>query len=124
MLTTQNVQRVILAAWKVDFRKSHLGLLGECRLAGFEPWSGDCVVFVSRCRTKVKVLLSDATGLWVSYKQFAKGTLATEVHWLESPSGKEVTHGELAMILEGHRFVVEKRKETWKPRSLNKGMLR
>ena len=61
-------------------------MLGECRVAGIEPWKGDCVVFVSRCRTRIKVLFADETGLWMSYKQFAKGAIATQIAMLTSPN--------------------------------------
>ena len=120
MLNPISVKRVILAEWLVDFRKGHLGLLGECRLAGFEPWSGDCVVFMSRCRTRIKMLFVDPTGLWVVHKKFAKGALATEIRFLERPQTKTLSFSELSMLLEGNRFTVTRRKETWRPKSLDK----
>jgi len=118
MLNLLSVKRVLLAQWCVDFRKGHLGLLGECRLAGLEPWSGDCVIFISRCRTRIKMLFVDPTGLWVAYKQFAKGALATEVQILERPHAKALSFSDLSMLLEGNRFTVTRRKETWKPHHL------
>jgi hypothetical protein len=118
MLNLLSVKRVILAQWRVDFRKGHLGLLGECRLAGFEPWGGDCVIFISRCRTRLKMLFADSTGLWVVYKQFAKGSLSTEVKILERPRAQVLSFSDLSMLLEGNRFTVTKRKQTWKPKHL------
>jgi hypothetical protein len=118
MLNPILIKRVHLAQWRVDFRKGHLALLGECRLAGLEPWSGDCVIFVSRCRTRIKMLFADPTGLWVAYKQFAKGALATEILILERPQAKVLSFSDLAMLLEGNRFTVTRRKEAWKPQHL------
>jgi IS66 Orf2 like protein len=115
MLNPLLVKRVILAQWRVDFRMGHNGLLGECRLAGFEPWAGDCVVFISRCRTRIKMLFADPTGLWVDYKQFAKGAIATEIQILERPKSKELSFSDLSMLLDGNRYTVTRRKQTWKP---------
>lgn len=119
MLSVQGVKRIVVAQWLVDFRKGHLGLLGECRTAGFEPWSGDCVLFVSRCRTRIKMLFADDTGLWVAYKQFAKGSLSTELDWLHKPSAKTISVADLAMLLGGHKYTVTRRKQPWRPRHLD-----
>jgi hypothetical protein len=113
-----SIKRVILAHWQVDFRKGHLGLLGECRMAGFEPWAGDCVVFISKCRTRVKLLCADQTGLWLAYKQFAKGTLATLVPVLQRPEAQDLSFSDLSMLLDGNRYVVTHRKPPWRPAHL------
>lgn len=119
MLSSLLVQRIVVALWQVDFRKGHLGLLGECRVAGIEPWKGECVVFISRCRTKIKVLFADETGLWVSYKQFAKGAIATQIEMLTSPKTMTMSPSDLAMLLEGNRYKVTRRKRAWRPRHLD-----
>lgn len=119
MLSSLLVRRIVVALWHVDFRKGHTGLLGECRVAGIEPWKGDCVVFISRCRTRIKVLFADETGLWMSYKQFAKGAIATQVEMLTSPKTKTMTPSDFAMLLEGNSYTVTKRKRTWRPRHLD-----
>ena len=119
MLNSLLVRRILVALWRVDFRKGHAGLLGECRVAGIEPWEGDCVVFVSRCRTRIKVLFADETGLWMSYKQFAKGAIATQIEMLTSPHTKSMTPSDFAMLLEGNSYTVTKRKRTWRPRHLD-----
>ena len=118
MLNLILVKRVLLAQWTVDFRKGHLGLLGECRNAGFEPWSGDCMLFISKNKLSVKILFADPTGLWVANKQFAKGALATEFKILQRPEAQVLSFSELAMLLDGNRFIVTKRKQTWQPQSL------
>jgi IS66 Orf2 like protein len=119
MLSSLLVRRILVALWRVDFRKGHLGLLGECRVAGIEPWNGDCVVFVSRCRTRIKVLFADETGLWVSYKQFAKGAIATQVEMLTRPETKSMSQSDFAMLLEGNSYTVTRRKVAWRPRRLD-----
>lgn len=119
MLSSLLVRRIVVALWQVDFRKGHLGLLGECRVAGIEPWKGDCVVFISRCRTRIKILFADETGLWVSYKQFAKGAIATQIEMLSSPKTKSLTQSDFAMLLEGTSYTVTKRKRAWSPSHLD-----
>ena len=119
MLSSLLVRRIVVALWQVDFRKGHLGLLGECRVAGIEPWKGDCVVFISRCRTRIKILFADETGMWVSYKQFAKGAIATQIEMLSSPKTKSLTQSDFAMLLEGTSYTVTKRKRAWSPSHLD-----
>ncbi len=38
--------RLIIVQHRIDFRRQWNGLLGECYRLGFDPYSGDCVVFV------------------------------------------------------------------------------
>lgn len=119
MITTLPIKRILLAEWLVDFRKGHLGLLGECRRNGLEPWSGDCVVFISRCRTRIKLLVADETGLWLGYKQFSKGTIATQLAFFADPQIKILSRSDLAMLLDGNKYTVTKRKAHWAPRNLD-----
>jgi hypothetical protein len=83
------------------------------------PWKGDCVVFISRCPTRIRILFADETGLWVSYKSFAKGAIATQVEMLSSPKIKSFTQSDFAMLLEGNSYTVTKRKRVWSPRHLD-----
>lgn len=119
MITTLPIKRIVLAEWLVDFRKGHLGLLGECRRNGLEPWCGDCVVFISRCRTRIKLLVADETGLWLGYKQFSKGTIATQLAFFADPQIKILSRSDLAMLLDGNKYTVTKRKAHWAPRNLD-----
>jgi hypothetical protein len=99
----------MLAEYHVDFRNWHQGLLNEAYVLGLNPWDGDIIVFPSRDRKKVKVLSADRTGLWVSYKKFAAQTMKTTLRFLSDRSVCEITESELAMLLDGSRYVVERR---------------
>jgi hypothetical protein len=119
MLSLYAVKRILLAQWRVDFRKNHLGLLGECRKAGLEPWNGDCVVFVSKCKTKLKMLIADDNGLWIHYKHFSKGTMATKLAFLDFPTSSSLSQADLAMLIDGNGYTVTNRKQKWKPSHLD-----
>jgi hypothetical protein len=102
-------RRVLIAEYHVDFRKWHQGLLNEAYVLGLNPWEGDIVVFPSRDRKKVKVLSADRTGLWVSYKKFTAQTMKTSLRFISDRSVSEISESELAMLLDGSRYTVERR---------------
>ena len=77
------------------------------------------MVFISRCRTRIKVLFADETGLWMSYKQFAKGAIATQIEMLTRAKTKTMTPSDFAILLEGNSYTVTKIKRTWHPRHLD-----
>ena len=84
MLQLAMPRRFLIAQYSIDFRKGHAGLLGEARRLGLEPYAGDLVAFVSRDRTKVKALFGDESGLTLIYKVFTKGTLKTQIRFLQN----------------------------------------
>ncbi len=84
----------------MDFRKGHLGLQEECRRNGLETRSGDCVVFISLFRIRVKLLVAGASGLWFGYKKFSKGTIASQLAFFADPKMKILSRSDLAMLLE------------------------
>lgn len=101
--------RVWLAEHRVDFRKQHQGLLAEAYKMNLDPFSGDVVIFVGRHKRRIKVLYADPTGLWVSAKVFTVEAIKTKLNFLSEPSCKIITQAELAMLMEGSRYTVEKR---------------
>ena len=77
---TSNIRRILLAQWAVDFRKGHLGLLCECRLAGYEPWEGGCLMlgFAFKSKTgksKTRLQVTMATGRIHQSDQFSQSSL-------------------------------------------------
>lgn len=109
MLPSPKLKNVYVAYHKVDFRKQHDGLLGECYRLGLNPIAGDVVLFVGRCRRKMKLLFADDTGIWVAFKRFNKECMKTSFRFLDDPSVKEISQAELSMFFEGCRYKIERR---------------
>lgn len=104
-----NVQHVYVASHRVDFRKSYDGLLAECYHLGLNPFNGDAVLFIGRCRRRMKLLFGDQTGLWLASKRFNDESLKTSFKFLLDPSVEEVSMAELQMFIEGTKYRIEKR---------------
>jgi transposase len=69
--------RILLAVEPVDFRKGIDGLVGLCRQAlGTDPFSGALIVFRSRSRRALKLLVYDGQGFWLCQKRLSKGRFA------------------------------------------------
>lgn len=112
MLTTRK-QRIWLARHRVDFRKQHTGLLAEAYKMSLDPYNGDVVIFIGRNRRRVKVLHADPTGLWISAKLFTLEAMKTKFAFLSEPACKVISQGELALLLEGSAYTIEKRVSTY-----------
>jgi transposase len=69
-----------------------------------DPLSGECFLFVSRQRTRAKVLFYDGTGLCLYHKRLEQGRFACLWEGAEG-SALELTMSELALYLEGSRAV-------------------
>jgi hypothetical protein len=115
MLQLCMLRRFLVAQYSVDFRKGHASLLGEARRLGLEPYAGDLVAFVSGDRTKVKALFGDESGLTLVYKVFSKGTLKTQIRFLQNPSVQDVSYAEIAMLLQGSSYTLHKHAHKWLP---------
>lgn len=109
MLPAPMLKHVYVAYHKVDFRKQHDGLLGECYHLGLDPFAGDVVLFIGRCRRKMKLLFADSTGVWVAYKRFNKQCMKTHFRFLDNPGVNEISQAELSMFFEGCRYKIERR---------------
>lgn len=83
----------------VDMRKGYDGLYGLVREGlGRNPLSGDLYLFVSRNRTRAKVLLWDGTGLCIYAKRLERGRFACL--W-SAGDAVELSPSELQLFLEG-----------------------
>jgi hypothetical protein len=109
MIFSNRSYRIFVANYAVDFRKNHDGLLAESFKLNLNPFKGDVVIFVGRRRTRIKVLYSDETGLWLSSKKFTVQSMKTRFKFLVDPSYTKISQGELAMLLEGSAYTVEKK---------------
>lgn len=113
MMLPLRPQRIWLAQHRVDFRKQHGGLLAEAYKMGLDPFSGDVIIFVGRTRRMLKVLYADATGLFVTAKLFTLEAIKTKFKFIEDALAKDITVGELSLLLEGSRYVIEKKVATY-----------
>lgn len=109
MIASSRVRRIFLVEHRIDFRKGHPGLLAEAFRLGRDPFAGDQLIFVSKNRRALKVLYADPGGLWVSYKQFTADVIQTKLRFLIDPTATEITQAELAMIIEGAAYSVQRR---------------
>ena len=122
-MSPERKSRIWLARHIVDFRKQHQGLLAEAYKMSLDPFAGDVVIFVGRTRRRIKVLYADPTGLWVSAKTFTVEAIKTKLQFLSEPSCEVITHAELAMLMEGTRYTVEKKVKCYAKNIDNKNNL-
>jgi transposase len=113
MIIAQRKARIWLAMHRVDFRKQHDGLLAESYKMNLDPFSGDVIIFVGRARRRIKVLYADGTGLWVSAKKFTMEAMKTKLRFLFEPSCQSITPAELAMLIEGSAYTLNKKVEVY-----------
>jgi hypothetical protein len=109
MLPPAKLRFIHLAMHRVDFRRSHDGLLAEAYKMGLDPFAGDVVLFIGRCRRRMKLLFADNTGLWVAAKRFNDKSMKTKFRFLESAQVNEISMAELQMFFEGNAYTIEKR---------------
>ena len=109
MLPPARIRFVHLAMHKVDFRKAHDGLLAECYRMDLDPFAGDVVLFVGRCRRRMKLLFADESGLWLAFKRFNSESMKTKFRFLIDPEVKQISADELQMFFEGTAYTVEGR---------------
>lgn len=97
--------RVFAHAAPADLRKGFDGLAALVREAlGADATSGDLYLFVSRDRTRAKVLWWDGTGLCIYAKRLEQGRFAAL--WSRLEQGKvQLSAAELSLFLEGCREV-------------------
>ena len=74
MIQVTPQMRIILAVEPVDFRKGIDGLVGLCReKLALDPLAGALIVFASRRRKSLKILLYDGQGFWLCQKRLSQG---------------------------------------------------
>jgi hypothetical protein len=108
VILSTRVRRCYLALHRVDFRLGHDGLTAQLFQLGLDPFAGDLVIFIGRHKNRLKVIYADDTGLWLATKRFTE-TMKTRLRFLADPRCTEITQADLAMILEGAAYTVERR---------------
>jgi IS66 Orf2 like protein len=101
--------RIWLVRHAVDFRKQQNGLLAEAYKVNRDPFAGDVLIFIGRNRRRIKVLHADPTGLWVSAKVFTLEAMKTNFKFLSEPFCSVITHAELALLIEGAAYTIERK---------------
>jgi transposase len=109
MLPPAKLRFIHLAMHRVDFRRSHDGLLAEAYKMGLDPFAGDVILFVGRCRRRMKLLFADNTGLWVAFKRFNAESMKTRFRFLADAQFNKISMAELQMFFEGSAYTIEKR---------------
>ena len=113
MINIASIRRLWLAFHRVDFRKQEKGLLAEVFSLGLDPFDGDLVIFIGRGRKVIKILYADPSGLWLSKKAFTAEAMKTNFSFLSKPEIRSISSGDLAMLLEGAAYMVQKRVSKW-----------
>lgn len=109
MLPPAKIRFVHVAMHKVDFRRGHDGLLAECYRMELDPFAGDVVLFIGRCRRRMKLLFADDSGLWVAFKRFNAESMKTKFRFLVDPEVKQISTAELQMFFEGSAYTITKK---------------
>ena len=117
MLSFSSQQRYFLYGVATDMRKGFAGLSGLVRRhIKHELLSGDVFIFINRRRDRIKLLMWDATGFALYYKQLERGTFEPA---FKLPSSArtgcvELTWSDLVMLLEGIEIKSIKRRKRYR----------
>jgi hypothetical protein len=101
------LKQVIVFDGKVDFRKRFDGLLALCYQHSYNPYLGDCVIFLSRDKHQLRALFGDEYGLFLVCRRFEAGTIKS------SFEKKEISLGELTLLLQGTRIKIQGQISSW-----------
>lgn len=110
-----NILRIFLMQYRVDFRKSYNGLLAESMKLNLNVWHGDCILFLNKDKSKIKILYSDKTGIWLSTKHFSASAMKSKFKFLKEEKCNEISQAEMAMLFEGARYEVTAKAKEWSP---------
>ena len=115
MLYLPRSVRVLLAAQRIDMRKSIDGLAHLVRTEWRENlYAGHLFVFVSRRGDRVKILTWDAGGFVLYYKRLEQGRFRVPaLH--EGALGAQLDATQLAMLLDGIDLSHVRRPKKWAP---------
>lgn len=89
----------MLAAKPIDFRKGIDALAGLCEhILRQNPRSGTLFVFISRDRTKIRILAYEENGFWLMTKRLSSGRFS----WPEASEAiSNIQANELRNLLSG-----------------------
>ena len=124
MLSFSSKQRYFFYGSATDMRKGFAGLSGLVRQhINHDLMSGDVFIFINRRRDRIKLLMWDATGFALYYKQLECGTFEAAFKF-KNPASKrdsateqssvELTWSALVMLLEGIEIKSTKQRKRYR----------
>lgn len=117
MLSFSSKQRYFLYGPPTDMRKGFAGLSGLVREhIRHELMSGDVFIFINRRRDRIKLLMWDATGFALYYKQLERGTFEVPGAAAQG-GGMELEWHDLAMLLQGIELESAVRRKRYRRRA-------
>jgi len=105
------INRVVTFSGKIDFRKRFDGLLAICYQKGYEPYRGDCVVFMNSSRKELRVIFGDDFGLYLICRRFDNGKIKNLFN------KDEITQTELSFLLQGAHVDIVHKMKPWKAKN-------
>jgi hypothetical protein len=103
-----HLKRIVLFSEYVDFRKHFCGLLSLCYTHGYDPYNGDCVIFVRKNKRQIRVIVGDPIGLYLICRKYEGGALKGLFE------KKFITTSELAFIFQGTVAKIHSQVTQWK----------
>jgi len=113
MLMLPKAVRIYLATQPTDLRRGFDGLAAKVVEQGLDLYSGHLFVFLSKDRTKVKILTWDRGGFVLWYKRFERGCIKRPQ--AIGQANMELDAGQLHLLLEGIDLHKVKRIKGWEP---------
>ncbi len=107
------IRRVVVAKHGIDFRKQINGLLAEAYRLGFDPYVGDCMVFVKKDRSQIRVLVGDEKGLYLISRRFEGSSIVLGDLLSKDSAGRNISTAELSLLFEGASFTVHRKVKSW-----------
>jgi len=119
MLSINNQQRYFLFGNVVDMRKGFDSLCGVVKNEfKMDPLSGDVFIFLSRTKTKIKLLQWQGDGFAIYYKRLEKGTFEHVENTTESTA--LISSQQLMLIMEGIQLSSIKKRVRYHHFNVNK----
>lgn len=102
MLSFAGLRRIRIAREATDMRRGIDRLVSTVSSElGDDAFSGDCFVFISRDRRRLKALIWEDGGFWLCLKRLEAGTFPLPRGWERSASLVTVTAAQMHALIEG-----------------------
>lgn len=104
-----NIRRIVICGYPVDFRKQWNGLLAECRKMGFDPYDGDVLLFIKKDKRGLRAICGDDRGLIILSRRFEGGCL-------QHIFGQQcsISRTELDLWFQGAQYSINRSVKPWR----------